>query len=539
MEDPGVTRRRLLERGGQAALLAGGAGWLAACGGGGTSTTATAPGGGAGDAGKPVRGGTLTVGAMTGGSAETLEPGLLNQWPDTTRGPMLYNKLFTVSDDLQLVPGLALSAEPNKDATVWTLKLRDGVTWHDGKPFGSDDVVAAFQGWSKPENFNNGPLSGIVDFKNVRKKGKLEVEVPLERAVAEFPSVLTIWTGQVPQAGSTPQSFKTKPIGTGPFKFVSFSPGRRSEFVRNPDYWENGKPYVDRIIVDSSFTDESARLNALLSGQINVLELIPFTTAKLHQSSNQLKLVNSRGGQNYMMSFRIDKAPFDDVRVRQAMKHIADRQALVDGAFAGFGTPFNDVFGNKLLKYFDSSLKATHDPEKAKALLKAAGQENLSFTLPIAPAAPGFVEAATLFAQQAKAAGVNVKLRNIPTANYYSPTPGNYTYRLIQLDGTPGYASLVPYYRSFLTTGAPGGASHWGSPEHDKQIYDAMAEVDEQRATEKWAEVQRRLFEEGGTMVYADVNFTDAVASNVEGLTAGRAFPLNDFRWEDGWIRKA
>jgi len=534
MDEQGLTRRRLLERGGQAALLIAGAGWLAACGdsGNGTSTGAQ---GGTGPTGTPVRGGTLTMGVMTGGAAETLDPGLLSQWPDTLRGPMLYNKLFTVGQNLELVPGLAVSAEPNKTATVWTLKLRDGVTWHDGKPFTADDVVAAFRGWGEATNYNNGPLVGLVDFKSVRKTGKLEVEVPLLRPVAQFPTVLTVWTGQVPQAGSTPASFKTNPIGTGPFKFVSFTPGKRSEFVRNPDYWETGKPYFDKVIVESSFTDEVARLNALLSGQINALPLIPFLTAKQYAQNSQIKILSSEGGQNYMMSFRIDKEPFTDVRVRQAMKLIPDRQAIVDSAFAGFATPANDAFGNARLKYFDATLKAEHDPEKARALLKAAGKEGLTFTLPIAPAAPGFVEAATLFAEQAKAAGVNVQLQNIPVANYYAVTPGNYTYRTVQLDAGQGPA-LPTYYRSFLTTGAPGNASHWGTPEHDAQIYHAMAQVDEAKAEAAWRDVQRTVFDEGGSMVYADTNFVDAVAPKVMGLQAGPAFPYNDVRIQDGWL---
>lgn len=537
MGEDRITRRTLLARCGQGALVAG-ASWLAACGIGGTSNPSGATGDtpAAGSEGRPVRGGTLTVGVMTGGSAETLEPGLINQWPDSTRGPMLYNQLFTVKEDLTLLPGLAVSAESNNKADVWTLKLRDGVTWHDGKPFGADDVVAAFQGWSETSNFNYGTLDGIVDFTRVRKRGNLDVEVSLLRPVVQFPTLLTIWTAQVPQAGSTPASFQTHPIGTGPFTFESFTPGKRSVFVRNPDYWEDGKPYVDRIIVDSSFTDESARLNALLSGQINALELIPFQTAKRQGDNGTMKILRSQGGQNYTITFRIDLAPFEDVRVRRAMKLIFDRQQIVDNALAGFARPANDVVGAPGIPYFDDSLKAQHDPEKAKALLKAAGHEGLAFTLPVAPAAPGFVEAATLFAEQAKAAGVKITLENIPTANYWSPTPGNYTYRQIQLDATPGYPSLDAYYRAYLTTGAPAGASHWGSNEHDQEIYDAMAETDPARAKERWAAVQRDQFDNGGIVVYADTDWVDAVAPNVNGLRAGRAFPFNNFRWQDGWI---
>src|SRR5262249_47735120 len=151
-----------------------------------------------------------------------------------------------------------------------------GVTWHDGKPFTADDVVYTFHTWSDSANFGNAALAGIVDFPRVRKRGNLTVEVPLVKPAAALPSLFSGYTNFVVQNGSTPASFKTHPIGTGPFMFKSFTPGQRSEFVRNPSYWEpGGKPYVDRLVIQSSFTDETSRLNALLSGQTNILALMP------------------------------------------------------------------------------------------------------------------------------------------------------------------------------------------------------------------------------------------------------------------------
>ena len=146
--------------------------------------------------------------------------------------------------------------------------MRDGVHWHDGKPFTADDVVYSFKAWSSPSNFANPNVATFVDFKGLRKRDRLTVDVPLVRPCAQFPSLFTflsVATWIVPD-GSSAKELARRPIGTGPFKFVSFTPGQQSVFEANRDYWEHGKPYVDRLVVDSSFTSSTALVNALLSG---------------------------------------------------------------------------------------------------------------------------------------------------------------------------------------------------------------------------------------------------------------------------------
>lgn len=535
----GVTRRDVLKRSGQGALALGAAALVDGCGGGssnsppqGTQGSDLSTGGG-----KPVRGGTLTVSVMSGGPSETLDPGLAVQPSDEARQFQLYDLLFTVDEHFKLEPRLAQSGEPNKDATVWTLKLRDGVTWHDGKPFTADDVVFTIKGWGKPTNYASATFAGLVDFKHVRKLDKLTVEVPLLLPVADFLPLLTNYTAFMVQDGATPASFKTHPIGTGPFMFESFTPGRRSVFVRNPNYWEHGKPYFDRVVVDSSFTDEGARLNALLSGQTNALTAMPALEWKTQQAAGKLALLRSSSPWSQQIPMRVDKPPFNDVRVRQAMKYIPDRQAIINGALGGMATVGNDLFGGtKQYKapYFLDLAPRPHDPEKAKSLLKAAGQENLTFNFPIAPALPGYVEMATLFAEQAKAAGVKVNLQNISPGQYFAYP--QYPNRSIQVSSGIVAPSLTFLYRAFYTTGAVTGETHWGSPAHDKQLNDAIAETDDARAAERWREIQQVQYDQGGEIILAQADFLDATAKNVRGLKAGPFLPFNGFRFLDGWL---
>jgi peptide/nickel transport system substrate-binding protein len=489
---------------------------------------------------KPVRGGSFNVGMITAGAAETLNPGVAIALVDTLRCEQLYNLLFEPGPDIKsLVPRLATGAEPTKDATVWTFELRPEVEWHDGKPFGAEDVVYNFKLWGQSSNYNNALFAGTVDFKGVRKRGPLTVEVPLLKPVAQFPSILSFSEPFIVQAGATEASLRKNPIGTGPFKFESFEPGKQSVFVRNPNYWEgDGKPYVDTVVINSSFADETARLNALLGGQLNVVSWLPPTVASTHKSNKRLKLLTSHSPDPYVILMRVDKGPFADVRVRQALKLLADRPALVETALSGWGEPANDLIGVGCQYYLDLPAPE-QDIEKAQSLLKAAGQADLEFTLPTSNAVPGFVEAATVYAQQCSKAGVKVNVQNVPPSTYYTPAAGFLT-RPICMDNGTTYQSLTLLYQSWYAAGAPYNETWWGhqpgGEAAQKLISNAIGELDEAKAEDLWHEVQMQQYNEGGTLAYANVDCIDAVAPNVHGLTTTPARNLNNGRLLDGWI---
>jgi peptide/nickel transport system substrate-binding protein len=489
---------------------------------------------------KVVRGGTLTVGMMTGGTAETLDPGLAIAASDTLRCVQLYDTLFRGAPDIKtLLPGLATSAEHNKNATVWTFHLRKGVVWHDGKPFTADDVLWNFQSWGKSTNYNHALFAGTVDFKRVRKRGPLTVEVPLLHAAAEFPSVFSFLEPFIIQRGATAKTLRTHPIGTGPFVFESFTPGKQSVFTRNPHYWEpGGKPYVDKVIVNSSFTDENARLNALLGGQVDISVGIPSTVASTYAHSKQIKLLKSHSPDPMCILMRVDTPPFADVRVRQALKLIADRPALVRQALNGFGTPANDLIGVGCDYYLNLPVPK-QDIEKAKSLLKAAGQEHLAFTLPTSNAFPGFVESATIYAQQAAAAGVKVTVNQIPAATYYTSTAGFLT-RPICIDNGTTYPSLTTLYQTWYTRDAPYNETFWGHQKGgaavEKRIDAAIGATNPTRAAQLWHDVQMQQFKEGGTIAFANTDYLDATSPKIHGLKTTPVRNLNGYRLLDAWI---
>jgi peptide/nickel transport system substrate-binding protein len=345
LSDGAINRRNLLKLGAQGAAVLAGGNLLAACGSGGKSPTGTGAAGpaasGPSGGGTPVRGGTLRVGMLSAGNTESLSVPKAIVAPDAVRIYNLFDPLFlTVPGGT--APGLATAAEPNADATLWTLKLRDGVAWHDGKPFSADDVVYTIKSWGSKDSGYSTQARALIDLKNVRKRDRLTVEVPLVTPFAAFPSFTAWFTALVIQDGT--KSFD-RPVGTGPFKFGSFKAGSSSHFPANADYWR-GAPHVDALVVDSSFSDDAARINAVTSGQLDIAPGVPFALAKANASSGQLVLGNAPGPFFIPVIMRVDVPPFNDPRVVQAVKLAVDRQAIVDNAFAGYATVANDLAGN-------------------------------------------------------------------------------------------------------------------------------------------------------------------------------------------------
>ncbi len=538
-EQSGLNRRQLLQTGAGGAMAVYAAGVLAACGsgsgssgGGGSSPTAVSPGPPQG--GTPVRGGTLRVGVITGGNGETVSPYAAVIPPDLIRVQALFDPLFIPGDFGTVKPGLVTEAHPNSDASVWTFRLRQGVVWHDGKPFNADDVLYTIQNsWASSKNIESFLMKQVVDFKGVRKLDDRTVEIPLLLPIAEFPSTTCIQNLYVIQAGST--NFN-EPVGTGPFVYKSFSPGSRSVFTANENYWEHGKPYVDELIVDSSFSEPNTAANALLSGQIDIMPAIPPALAKANAESGKIYLGNVPGPGWCAPMARVDRPPFNDKRVIQAFKLMSDRDAVVRSAFDGFATAGNDCPG-ATLKNWASDIKAEHDPEKAKALLKQAGQEGISVTLQTSPTLPGMVEEATIFAAEAKESGANVNLKQVDPSNYYSPS--SFLRRDFSMEiWTVGINSLPVFYLQCLYPGAPFDETHWveSHPSATAVLKEALGELDHAKAEEKWHAVQELQATEGGQILLANYNWLDGYGRTVRGVKTSNAGPCDYFSFQGAWF---
>jgi peptide/nickel transport system substrate-binding protein len=538
------SRRDVLRTAGAAGLAAGLSGFLAACGGGGDGGETAAAATAAGDtgaapatsaatteaAGGPKTGGRLRVGHVGAGKGESFNPALGSSFIDASRYMNVYDPIARVNPDLSLSPGLALEWEPNADSTLWQLKLRPDVTWHDGSPFTAADIVYTIRSWGDEKHTAHSSSTNIL-LDELRAVDDLTVEIPLESPNARLVDSFTQQGNVVIKDGTTDFA---KPIGTGPFVFQEFTVGERSLCVKNPNYWEEGKPYVDEW-EDISISDNAARLNALLAGELDMMSQIEPTQAKAQLDGGQVQVLRAPSPTAIQVFYMaVDIAPFDDPRVRQAFRLIPDRQALIDRALLGFGTVANDLPGNGLWNFNADLPPRDQDLEQARALLAEAGQESLEVTLHTSEIVPGFVEAATLFAEMAKEAGVTVNIKK-EDPNAYFDTSKIYT----KLDFGQSYwtyAALSLFYEQALLSDAVWNETHWRDTEFDALVRQAQAATDEAEAVELWKQVQQTQYDEGGYIVWANLEIIDALGNHVRGVEPNAWFNLGGWNYRDVWL---
>jgi peptide/nickel transport system substrate-binding protein len=479
-------------------------------------------------AAKPVYGGTLTIAYPGAGTSETLSPTLGVTPIDESRLQSLYDPLVLLNADFTTSPGLALDWTPNKAATAWEVKLRPGVTFHNGKTFGAADVIYSIQKMA-------GKTSAALPFVSNIRLGEMKavnattLQIPLVSPDASLMDNFVYYNTWIVQDGETNFSH---PVGTGPFKFESFTPGQQSVFAKNPHYWQTGKPYVDTLKI-LSVTDPTARLNALLSGQIDGMALLPYAEAKAHQSIGDINVLVGKAPQALVFYMETTKAPFSDPRVRMAMKLIADRPQLVADAISGYGAIANDIVG-KGLPFYDSSLpQRTQDIAQAKSLLKAAGQEKLTVTMQISNLIPGFVESATLFQQQAIAAGVTVKLQTVDASAYFNPS---LTYlKMLFAESQWPVQSLKFFYQQALASNAPYNETHWSNAAWNNLLTKAIGELDQTKAQAYWNQVQEIQYNQGGYLIWTNADYVDAVSTKVKGLAPAGTGILGNHSFLDAW----
>jgi peptide/nickel transport system substrate-binding protein len=471
------------------------------------------------------------VAMITGGTSEAINPAAPANNIDELRIQTVFDPLVTLSPDLQsVVPMLAQELTPNSNFSQWTFRLRSGVEFTNGKSLTADDLIYTLKGWANPAHYANVPLGQSINYAELKKLDNYTVTVPFKIPFARLAPFLAEPYCYVVQDGE--KNF-TKPVGTGPFMVQSFTPGQRSVQVRNPNYWMPNRPYADQLQI-ISFSDPTAQLNALLGGQANIMAGLTFAQAKAQQSGGQVRLLIAHAPGPIPFTMRVDKAPFNDVRVRQAMRLIADRPALINGALSGFGTLGNDLPGPGLPFYASSLPQRKQDIEQAKSLLKAAGREGMTVTLQTSNAIPGFVESATLYAAQATAAGITVKIKQEPASAYFD-TSQLYLKMVFAQDSLNPTPGLDVIYTINLASSGPYNETHWGDPSWDALLAKARGSTGS-TAQGYWNELQTRFYNEGSYIIWGQPDYVDAYSPKVGGLMPSKLGPLGNWDPTNVWV---
>ncbi|MFF8291463.1 ABC transporter substrate-binding protein [Streptomyces sp. NPDC016309] len=513
---PGLRRRGFLAAAGGAAAAGLGGLALTGCAGSGPAAGASADGGG-----RPRRGGRLRAAFAGGGASETLDPHLANLFADVARAKALFDKLADYGPDLSARPRLASGWEPSAGLDRWKVTLREAA-FHDGRPVTAADVLFSYRRVADPAGAYRAKASlEPIDLGASRAIDARTVEFVLKRPTAEFPNVLAAFGAYVVPEGA--DDFDRNPVGSGPFRFVSFAPGRSAVFRRNDDYWD-GAPYLDELEFVVA-NEESARVNALLGGQVEYAHELNPTTARAHEDGGRVRIVRLRNSAMQSFAMKTDRPPFDDARVRQAFFLIADRKELVEGALSGAGEIGNDLFGKGYEYYAGGLPQREQDLDRARALLKRAGAEKLKVTLDTSPVAAGFTEAAAIFRDQAARAGVTVTVRTGSKDSYWKDVLDSGTLCCYRSGAMP----IEAHISQRLLTGSTTNATKWHHKDFDALYRQAQSTRDRTARAAVYERMQRRLHAEGGFLVWGFADWILGTASNVRGVASGA--PANSLDW--------
>ena len=521
LEQPALTRRDALRGAVAGGVLLAAGGVLAACG----SEEVDVPTSdfGASSLEGVRNGGTLRVGVAGGGADDSIDAHIPATVPDISRVFQLYEPLAgrDINSEFELV--LAESIEPEKGgAQTWTIRLRPGITFHNGKPVTADDVLFSLQRIIDPKDPKTGAASiNYIDLDRSRKLDKRTVRIELKFPNVGFPDDVGQYFNAIVPTDYDPE----KPVGTGPFRYQSFVPGERSVFVRNPDYWRDGLPRVDEVVI-IDFPDDTPRLNALLSGQVDAITNLPPGQIAQVKANDQFEVLISETGGWQPFTMRVDKAPFDDVKVRQAMRLLVDREQMISQVLSGQGRVANDLYSPYDPAYNDDLPQRRQDLDQAKSLLRQAGQSDLRVELITSPVFQGIVEAAQVIAEQAKGAGVTINVRKVDTGTFYGDNYLQWTFAQ-DFWATRTYLSQVA---QGSLPDSPYNETHWEDPEFLDLIAQARAELDDAKRVDLLKAAQRIEWERGGLIVWSFSNQADAYSTTVGGFHPARSgFPLTNY----------
>jgi peptide/nickel transport system substrate-binding protein len=536
----GFSRRDFLKYSGGAVLLGATGGTLAGCGSSGSSTCTTS----ATSSGTPKRGGHLIAGLTGGDSSDTVDgqKGVNNV--DFARIVSLYDAL--VIWDLNCKPQLALaeSIEPNADATLWTIKLRPDVVFHNGKPLTSDDVIFSYQ------RVVSGDLGGAsslapCDIKNMKKLDTLTLQIP---CVTPFATFVESIIGYYYYLSILPTDFDaTHPVGTGPFKFEKFAPGVSSTFTANPNYWLNGAdgkplPYVDSVVIND-YPSETTQVNALSSGQVHLVNLLSSTSIPVVEGYANVLVANAGGMTPFTM--RVDQAPFSDQNVRLGLRWAVNRQEMIDTVFSGHGKLANDIFSPFDPEYDTAIPQREQDLDKAKFYLNKAGILGSTLTMQTADIAQGTLKVAQVFQEQMATSGLlKISLDQVTVTSFYGTEYLKWTFA----QDYWYYASYLPQVSEATLSYSPFNETHFASPAsnplppvegalYTKLYNEAVATLDVSKRTEIAHEMQMIDYNWGGYIIPYFPPVIDGYAKNIGGVTPSlTGLSLSNYGFQRFWF---
>jgi peptide/nickel transport system substrate-binding protein len=429
----------------------------------------------------------------------------------------VFEGLTRIGPDGAVHPDLARSWDISADGRVYTFHLVTGVTFHDGTAFDAGDVKFSLDRARAPDS-TNAQKGLFEDIDSVQVIDPATVRVTLAHPLGDFLFNMA-WGDAVIVAPESVATNATHPIGTGPFKFADWVEGDHVDLVRNPDYW--GTPAKLDKATFKFISDPTAAFAAMEAGDLDAFPVFPApeNLAQFRSDPRFVVVVGSTEGET-IMAMNNGKKPFDDIRVRRAMSYAVDRQAVIDGAMFGYGTPIGSHFSPADPGYVDLTGLYPHDPDRARALLADAGYpDGFKVTLKLPP--PSYARrGGEIIADQLKAVGVDARIINVEWAQWLSDVFKNKDYDLTIVSHTEprdiGIYARDDYYFNYH------------SDAFKKIMADYELTTDAEKRLALLGDAQRRIAEDAVNVFLFELAKTGVWNAKLKGLWANAPIQAND-----------
>ncbi len=507
-----ISRRRLIQAGAALPLIGVGSGQAMASG--------------------PKKGGILRCGLANGSTTDSLDPATFENEFTNALTHTCSNYLTEVDTDGKLIPELAESWEASNAAKTWTINLRKGVQFHNGKEMMADDVIASLN-HHRGEDSKSAAKVLVEPITEIKKVDDYTIKLELESANADFPFLISDYHLAIRPA----KDGKIDPndaTSTGPYILKTFEPGVRAHFVRNPNYWKPNRAYFDEVKF-LTIADAAARINALTTGEVDLIARPDLKTISLLKRRPGLDVVQTSGTQHYTLPMNTTIAPFNDSNVRLALKYAIDREEMVKKVLKGYGVVGNDHPIGRSQRYHNSDLpQRQYDADKAKFYLKKAGLEKLDIDIHMAEAAfTGAVDAGQLYSETAAAAGINMKVVREPNDGYWSNVWMKKPFCGCYWGGRPTEDWM---FSTAYSADASWNDAYWKNEKFNQLLLSARGELDEDKRREMYYEMQRLVADDGGTVIPMFANYVWAKSNKLQSNEQMAAnWTLDGQRFAERW----
>ena len=460
------------------------------------------------------KGGTIRMGLQGGSSSDSMDPALATNQVALSVIRLWGEPLVELADDGGIDGKVAESYEGSDDAATWTFKIRQGITFSNGQPVTAEDAAASLMRHSGEES-QSGALGIMRSVKNVRAEGD-SVIVELDGPNADLPYLMADYHLMIQPNGGNDDP--TAAIGTGPYIIKEYEMGVRFVAEKNPNHWGDlGHADTIEVLV---INDNTARVAALQSGQVDMIDRVPPKTAGLVERAPNITVHSTAGPGHYVFIMHCDTAPFDNNDLRLALKYGINRQEMVDKILFGYGSVGNDSPINSSYPLYTEFEQRTYDPDKAKFHLEKSGFDGTVLLRTSDNSFPGAPGAAALFQQSCAAAGINIEIKREPNDGYWSEVWNAQPFCTSYWGGRPTQDQM--FTTAYLST-ADWNDTRFKNDQFDQLLIAARAELDQAKRKQMYADMGMMVRDEGGLICPMFNDFVDATTDRVAGWKDGVA----------------